>query len=415
VTGVVAFVETNLGSPGPEVVLAARDRGARAVLLTRDPDRYANFAGRGRPLSDVIEVVVTDTENVDAVVRCLCELGDVSAVLSTTDYSVVVAAEAAHRLGLPGTAPSAVRAARDKLATRWACAEHGVAVPWFALATSDDDAIAAADAAGWPCIVKPRTEAGSIGVRLCRTPDDVLAASRQICSTRTDFRGQEKPVGVLVEEYLVGPEVSVEVVGLGSRRIVLGVTDKTLGPHPCFVEVGETFPSSLPPATTASVAALALAGLDALGHDVGVAHVEVKLTAQGPFLVEVNARLGGAQILRLVRTATGVDLAAAAVALHAGEPLDLPKLQLGAAASRYLTVPRAGVLREVLGEQEARRVSGVLDVCLYAEPGTNVGPALDNTGVLGHVVAAGSTPAEAERSAVTALGQLQVVLEPGQR
>lgn len=119
------------------------------------------------------------------------------------------------------------------------------------------------------------------------------------------LRGQPREAGALVEEYLVGPEVSVESLSYHGETVLLGVTDKMLGPHPCFFERGETFPSVLPPELTQACADVARAAPEAVGHDFGAARVEVKLTAKGPRLIEVNARMGGAQITRLVRESTG--------------------------------------------------------------------------------------------------------------
>ena len=231
--------DAELSDFGLTPLRAARELGLDTVLVSNDPDRY-----RTVPLADEIfgrhigQLITADTNSVDAVVAALAPLhgeGRLVGVMTVTDYNLPIVAEVARRFGLPGLDPAAARACRDKLLMRQACAAKGVAVPGFQHAETLDDAFAAAARLGYPCVVKPMTESASIGVTLCRTPDDVAAAHTGISSVPTNFRGQPRRPGALVEEYLVGYEVSVEsVLDSGVRRI-LGVTDKGLGPHPYFV------------------------------------------------------------------------------------------------------------------------------------------------------------------------------------
>ncbi|MGO9957176.1 MAG: ATP-grasp domain-containing protein [Solirubrobacteraceae bacterium] len=407
-TDTLALVESSFGSPGPEMVRAACASGLRAILLTRDPSGYGFSVKNPAPFD---AIVVLDTSEPSVVIEHLRREPHVVGVLSPTDYSVECAAQVASALGLPGSAPSAVTMARNKLSTRRRCAECGVAVPWFGYVRSRSEALRAAERAGWPCVVKPLTEAGGVGVRLCRAPDEVLDAYAAVAGSPTDYRGRVKPAGALVEEYLVGLEVSVEMLDLGERRVTIGVTDKALGGHPRFVEIGQTFPSALPAYVTDGAARLAAGALDAIGYHFGAAHVEVKLTERGPVLIEINARMGGQEIARLIWEASSFDLPSAIDDLHAGRGSGLldPRPHRGA-ASRFLFSPASGHLRAVLGESEAARVPGVVEVAVDAHSGA-VRAAQDNTDVLGHVTAVGATSVEAERRATTALAQLQACID----
>ena len=406
--GTFAVVETWLSPVGRAPLRAARDLGLRTVFLASDVSTYTRTEAARAELEALVDDVVTvDTQNTDAVVAALAPWHrSLRGVFSTNDYNVTVAAETAAALGLPGLSAEAAHRARHKLRTRQVCQEAGVPVPGWRWARTEDDAVAAADALGLPCVVKPMTDAGSIGVRLCRTPAEVVEQYRSIAGDPRDFRGGRRTPGVLVEEYLIGYEVSVEVVAVDGRHTVLGVTDKALGPHPHFVEIGETFPSLLPEHAQKECVDTALAALHALGHDFGAAHVEVKTTAHGPRLVEVNARMPGAWITRLLKECTGVDLPRELVRLHTGDRPDLDVRNLGGAASRYLTALDDGTLRTVHGEDIARRVPGVVEVEVHVEAGEPVRRARDNVDVCGSVVALGATAGEAARRADAAIGQL---------
>ncbi|MER6343558.1 ATP-grasp domain-containing protein [Streptomyces sp. NPDC001595] len=403
---VIAVVETGRGEYGLQPLLRARELGLRPVLVTDDLSRYAvseeSRALIERTVHAILPADTRDGASVAEALRPLRDSGELCGVLAVIDYYVPVVAEAAHALGLPGLDPEAARAARNKLRTREICAEAGVPAPRFVRAASRDQAAAAAATVGLPCVVKPLTEAASIGVRLCRTADEVVAHYAELTATETDMRGMRKPGGVLVEEYLTGFEVSVETFTTEAGPQVVGVTDKSLAAHPYFVETGETFPTQLPAAVRDEAERCALDALKAIGHDFGAAHVEIKMTADGPRLVEINARMGGAQIGRVIHEATGLDLLGEVIKAHAGRRPDLTAPRSGAAASRYLTAADDGTLRGFSGRDLVDRLPGVVTVDLYARPGAEVRRARSNADVLGHLVVRADTPAEAARWADTA-------------
>ncbi len=414
--GVLAVVESQLSNFGLTPLRAAHELGFHTVLVSSDPDRYRVVGIAEEVFAKHIDQIVrADTNSVEAVVEALQPFhteGRLRGVMTVTDYNVPVVAEVASRFGLPGLSPQAARACRDKLLMRYACAEAGVAAPGFHQATSEQEALDAAGRFGYPCVVKPMTESASIGVTLCRTQDEVLAAYRDIGSSPTDFRGQPRRPGALVEEYLLGFEVSVESVLVDGERRVLGVTDKALGAHPYFVEMGDTFPSMLSAPVREQCTELACRALEAVGHDFGAAHVEVKVTAKGPHIVEVNGRMPGAEITQLIREATGIHLQREVVRLHTGQTADLTATRDQAAASRYLAARTSGVLTGIGGSDLALRVPGVVDVDLEAGPGDRVRPAENNLDLLGYVVAVGDTTGDAVRRAEAALGQLTPVIDP---
>jgi biotin carboxylase len=410
-SGVVAVVESQLSNFGLTPLRAAHELGFHTVLVSNDPDRYRVVSLAAEVFGKHIdEIITTDTNSADAIARTLAPFaaeGSLRGVMTVTDYNLALVAEVAARFSLPGLSPAAACTCRDKLLMRRACQDAGIPIPGFHQATSEQDALAAADRFGYPCIVKPMTESASIGVTLCRTPQETAAAYRSISSVPTNFRGQPRPPGALVEEYLLGFEVSVEsVVTDRGERVLLGVTDKALGPHPYFVEMGDTFPSMLPTPVRDSCADIACRALKAVGHDFGAAHVEVKVTPDGPRIVEVNGRMPGAEIPQIIRVATGVYLQREVVKLHTGQPASFSPSHQRAAASRYLAARSGGILHAIHGADLARRVPGVVEVDLEAHPGARVRPAESNLDLLGYVVAAGSTTGEAVRRAEAALGQL---------
>ena len=96
------------------------------------------------------------------------------------------------------------------------------------------------------------------------------------------------------------------------------MTDKSVGGAPAFIETGHMFPAALPAADRRRPRRPPCAPSKALGLDGVVAHTEIKLTPDGPRVVEVNPRPAGNRITELIRHVTGIDLAAACVDVALG-------------------------------------------------------------------------------------------------
>lgn len=371
--GWLALVESNTTGTGRDFALAARTLGLRPVLLTKGERHYPYAAELD------LDVLLTDTSSPSAVLAACAGLPGLRGITSSSEYFIGVAAAVARDLGLPGVDPAAIALCRDKVAARERL--RGFGVPDFAGCRTPAEAAAAARAFG-PVVVKPGSGSGSCGVRACADPADAEDWARRLFADGVPE--------VLVEREITGPEFSVEVLA----GQVVGVTAKHLGPWPYFVEHGHDFPAPVPRSTTDALGAAALAALRACGLGEGTAHVEFRWAEDRPWLIEINPRLAGGLIPRLVRHALGRDLVAEVVASAAGLGVT-PTTSTPAHASIRFLVPSAGVVTEVSGVDEARRVPGVLDVVCTAAPGQEL--VLDNsfTDRRGHVVAVGATAAEA--------------------
>jgi len=397
----LVMVESNTTGTGPMFAAAARARGLRPVLLGRRPDRYRWVAEEG---VEAARADTTDPESVVAVARAMAGPAGVAGVVTSSEYFVAVAARAARRLRRPGPDPAALDRCRDKRRQRAALAGAGVPVPAFAAAGTPQEAATAAAALGFPVVVKPPDGTGSRGVRLCRDAAEVAGHTAALLAAGRDERHQPSLPAVLVEEYVDGPEVSVETFG----SAVAAITAKHLGPPPWFVESGHDVPADpgLP-----DPAAPALAAIRALGLGFGPAHTEIRLGARGPVVIEVNPRLAGGRIPVLVRLARGLDLVGATVDAVTGAGRGLPEPGPGHASIRFLVAARAGRIRRTGGVAAAAAVPGVVDVAFTARPGQHVGGTGSFLDRVGHVITAASTGRAARTAAESALACLELDID----
>jgi len=192
------------------------------------------------------------------------------------------------------------------------------------------------------------------------------------------------------------------------RHRMLGVHDKLLFAPPSFAMRGSCFTPGAQ--GFEAVERYVFAMLDAVGFDHGAAHIELMLTADGPRLVEINARLVGAKIPRLVGHALGRSLHDDVIALHLGEPLCVePFTQPQAAAVlRWVVADRSGILDRVdLPSPDDARIRCVEMLKTAGDP---VRAPLENADRIGYVMVFGPVRSEAERLAEDFVARARVRL-----
>jgi cysteine synthase/formate-dependent phosphoribosylglycinamide formyltransferase (GAR transformylase) len=417
----VGVLESNLSGSGFEGLQIIKELDCRVTFFTRDLDRYLEVPG-GPAYFDkyVDEIVHCETNILEELLPHVHAVGAAhpfDAFLTLAEYDVVVAAEVAVLLGLPTVSVNGVAVARNKALMRRRCAEVGVPMPAFRTVQTPAEAAAAAAEIGLPCVVKPADETSSADVRLVDIAAEAAEHVALIQSRVENTRGQSRYHELMVEEYLSGPEVSVEVLADGDRYEVLGVTDKSVGGQGYFVELGHSFPSSLPEPVVRACGDLAVDALRAVGFDLGMAHVEIKVTASGPKLIEINPRPAGGKITYLVDRALGIRSLELVARQYLGQPLPaevLPARPVGGAAIRYLTAPPGRVV-SISGQERAAALPGVWEVVLKPKPGDVLRELRRNGDRSGHVLVVAETAQLAERTAEAAANEINIRTEPVSR
>ncbi|MEV1048916.1 ATP-grasp domain-containing protein [Streptomyces sp. NPDC049916] len=318
-------------------------------------------------LDSYIVADLSDPLAIADAVLALAGPGSPAVALLTWDETAVEAtAEAAAKLGLPQLSPQAARNCRDKYATRSLMAEAGLGGVRHRLVTTVDQAVVAAGEFGYPVVLKPRALAGSIGVT--RAEDERQVREAFALADTAAFATLPTGHGILVEEYLDGPEISIDsAVHAGDVHIV-HIARKRLGFAPYFEEVGHLVSASYDEPWTDEVRALVTDAHRALGVTTGVTHAEVRLTSRGPRLIELNARLGGDLIPFISAFATGVDLVRAAAELAFGRRPDLTPAHHRTAEVRFVYSDTDGLARP-LDLTAAGDVPGIAHTAVLAAPG----------------------------------------------
>ncbi|HEV2377234.1 MAG TPA: ATP-grasp domain-containing protein [Streptosporangiaceae bacterium] len=359
-------------------------------------------------------VVVLPDMGTDAVVSAAQRLAaqlPVAGVLTWAEDHTVDSARAAAALGLPGPSAAAALACRDKLATRSALAAHGVPQPEFADVSDVDEAQTAAAKIGYPVVLKPRAGVASEGVVKVDDPTQLaeeFPASRDVPAPDVPLSSQ----AVLVEEYLTGPEISVDSVVQGGRVTPVFVARKEIGFAPYFEETGHLVSSGDPLLTDSGLLGVLARVHAALGYTDGCTHAELKLTPDGPKLIEVNGRLGGDLIPYLGMRATGIDPGLAAAAVACGQPPDLSPRAEGVAGIRFFYPPWPRTLISSVGFDLTCLPAAGLDLLDLLAPLVDAGATVSQPGrgLMDGRIALATSVAPTEQECRSALDHAQAAL-----
>lgn len=408
------MVESWIGSMGVLLPRAISAAGHEFSFVTRDLNHYLRSpSGPGtHPLLGARNIFTTETNDVKALVTTLRPLHKAlgfDGVLSSCDYYLPAVAAVAQDLGLPGGADAKVVAACRKDHARQVLAVAGVPGPRYAVATEWTEIQYAALEIGFPLVVKPVDLCAGMFVRRADDVAQLREAVNGVQALPVNARGQRRQPQVLLEEYLAGPEFSVETVTWAGRTTVLGITDKSLAGEPWFIETGHMFPAAISPTQAESIATVARSALEVLGITHAVAHTEVRLTAAGPKVVEINPRPGGNQITELVRRVTGVNLTKAYVQIALGSEPDLSSSEtgVGSAAVGFLLPPGAGLISQISGISALEIDPAVVEHTIPDEP-RRASSAENNNCYLGYVMTVDARPGWARAAAERLISQFVV-------
>ncbi len=328
------------------------------------------------------------TIDIEGVVKTAQEFCPDGIMTLATDMPMRSIAAACEKLGLCGITPDTAIKATDKGEMIKTFEKNNIEHPWYYVLDSLEGSEGIIDRITYPCVSKPTDNSGSRGVILINNSSELKAALEYSCS---NSRGGS----VIVEEYMKGPEVSVEVFVLDGKPFILNVTDKLTTGAPHFVEMGHSQPSRLPVEDVEKIKDLAGRAAVAVGIKNGPAHAEIILTEKGPKMVEIGARMGGDCITtHLVPLSTGIDMIEATMRVSCSEKADIEKKFDKGSAIRYFNVPQ-GVITAFEGVEEAEKIPGVCQISFVKKVGDISGTVGSSNDRAGFVIAQADTAEEA--------------------
>ncbi len=334
------------------------------------------------------------------------------AAVSLTEPGLEPASRITDLLGLTGNPLTVSRLLRDKWAMRQHLSRTGGPTVAAAQVSTMEELVRFGKQCGYPLILKPRDGTASVGVFRIDGLYAVPAVWHKVEALRRVQADLLCPLDVLIaEEFVDGPEYSVETFSFAGRHVVVAVTEKvTAGEN--FTEVGHALPARLDPADEMSIVKCVTGFLDAVGLRHGPAHTEVRTGTRGPRVIESHNRVGGGRICEMVDTAFGIDLDAYAL----GWPFDLvPELPdrpaaRCATATRFL-VARPGKVGRIDVPDEVRAHPAVVSLHIPVAAGDVVPPAGTDLVRLGQLIVRAADTAAAVRLCDRLIGRITVEMK----
>lgn len=366
------------------VIKKAKEMGIYVIAADGDPNavglKYADEAIVVNITSEEDVLKVAREEQIDGVIHPCSEV------------SMNVMGRLNDELGLSGiTREQAIRATNKHL-MREAFESGNAPSPKSILTDSAEDA--------WEHlqndfstdgILKPSRNSGSRGI--AKVVRDMNKAD--FINAYNIALNESRDKSVLIEQFIEGPEFSIEIIVWNGKVNVLTVTDKKTTGAPHFVELGHNQPSCYSKEDVDTLKAAAVAGVKALGVNNCACHAEAKLMDGKAYLMEIGARLGGDFIsTELTHLSTGIDMVAAAINVALGIEPDLnPKEEPKGVCIRYFC-PKPGKLVSV-GNTEILKDPRVYLWEIYHKAGDVIPEVTSSLCRSGHVIVTESSPQKA--------------------
>lgn len=303
----------------------AKRQGAQVLLLTQE-----SLAGEAWPRASIDEVfLMPDLSKIPDVINgvsYLCRSHQIDQIIPLDEYDVETVATLREHLRISGMGQTQTRKFRDKLVMRQQTSAKGIIVPQFTSVINYDTLREYMERVAPPWVLKPRTEAGAMGIRKIHEQEEFWCALDELGDRQSFF---------LLEHYIPGDVFHVDSI-ITNGEIVFASVQQYGQPPMNVAHEGGIFTSRILPAKAKDAVALRALNaqvIEALGLDHGVTHAEyIKGHGDGQlYFLEIAARVGGAHIADLIAQATGVNLwaewAKVEIAYINGQKYKIPPVQ----------------------------------------------------------------------------------------
>ncbi|MDM5359872.1 ATP-grasp domain-containing protein [Peribacillus sp. ACCC06369] len=308
-----------------------------------------------------------------------------------SDLPIRTVAAVSEELNIVGISKETAINVTNKASMRAILNQHSVPIPMFFRVVTQNEYLNAIQFFQNEFVVKPADNSGSRGVILV---DDIN--NEQFINYAFEYSKKYSRSGeIIVEEFMEGPEVSVETLSFDGHTHIIAITDKVTTGSPEFVEMGHSIPSQLSIDTKLQIEKVVIAAIKAVGINNGPSHTEIIITKDGPKVVELGARLGGDNITtHLVPFATGVDMVEACIEIAFGNnPVLNKRISMGSAIRYFKT--KKGKILNIYGEQEAEKLPGIKEITFTKNIGDNIEEINSSVDRVGYVIAQSKDAVEA--------------------
>lgn len=296
-------------------------------------------------------------------------------VTAATDKPLVMMARMAEKYGFPFYSVETAQWSTDKFQMKERFELGGVPHAQGRLISKAEEA----DGLVFPVIVKPRDNSGSRGVKLCRSKEDLEASMSEALEV-------SKLDTVLVEEFIEGPEYSIEGLHHDGKSEVIQFTEKKTTEFPYNVELGHIQPANISEESQQKIREIVSKIGVALHFDNCPSHTELKINERGIFVIETSPRLGGDYITStLTPLSTGVNLEDELLKISLGQKNSPSPKEVQYSGVRFFSFEEGSVIKHVPNEDFVKGWPHVVDFSFNLQKGEKVHQITSSLNRYGHI------------------------------
>ncbi len=402
----IVFLGTNKSGSSYEGIKAAKRLGYETILLT---NRTIFLEEREcfQEIDDVRLINMSDTEEIfSAVTDLIVEGKKFVCFISFLDEYTYLAATLTNIICNSPLTIEPLKIMTDKILTRNYLSGKSYN-PFFRILNATDTIIEEINGLKhqFPLIIKAPQSNGSKDVILV---EDVWECQKAI--KHLHYKNSDSPL--LIEEYLKGPQYLIEVVVCDSTVTIVAIVEQEVTKGERFIITGYSICPKMSIEHLAGLKETVFSIMEDFQFRNGTCHLEMRLTDKGWRLIEINPRMAGGAMNRMIEEAFGYNLAEQTIRLYAGLVPIFTKEHENAVYTHYLIVGSIGELLKVSGCDSAKKQVGVIEVYTKAEQGQIVTPPRSMGQRYGYVLASADTIDQAKKCAINGAHQIQFYLQP---
>jgi biotin carboxylase len=401
----IIFIETNKTGSSREGIRAAKKNGFYVYLFTN----RNSFLEQKEEFPEVDEMHYINLENEEQIIfqiNKIKKVHNIEIIISFIDSFVTLAVKMHNRFCHNTLSEQAYNVMEDKLLTRRSL-EGKPYSPYYYILKKDDQLanLLSQFKQLYPLILKSPSSTGSKDVYLINN-------GNQMINRINYLQRKNSNEDLLIEEYLEGPQFNVECIVHDGEIYIAAIIEQEITKQNKFIVTGYSISSDLEERVIESIVGVTKRVLTDLGLKNGNCHLELRLVDGEWKLIEINPRISGGVMNRLIEEAYGFNYAEEVLKLYRGLRPSLIKKYEKCIFVQYSIVDYIGKLLEVSGIKLAKEMPGIIEVFIKSSKGQILSPPLSMGHRYGYVMAIGNTKAEAKKRALKASEQIKFHLLP---
>ena len=393
-----------------EAIKAAEKLGYFTVLFTDNE----NFLRQRTEFSDVHRMILVDFSNVEGL-RNRIESNQsqgliIDAIVSFVDPYVYLATKLHEEFCNRSLSIDAIKAMEDKILTREILKDSPYTPNFIKIngMESKKSLTSIIKHYPYPLMVKSPFSTGSKDVIKVENDKELFNSVNLLTKKYPDLP-------ILIEEYLDGPQYLVETVVVDGNIHIIAILEQEITQFKRFIITGYNVLNKTDKVLLQNIQQAVESIIKSFEMETGTCHLEIRITQGQCKLVEINPRISGGAMNRMIEIAYGINLVEETLKISLGSTPDLTRKWERPVFTQYVTIPTSGILEKVTGKTRASHLPGVQEVYVKPRKGWLLTPPNSMGQRYAYIIATGDSSEQAKENAKTAAKEIQFHLEPIKR